>query len=232
MDYKFHYDSLIKKAKSRKPIDGYKERHHIIPRCMGGTDDIDNLVDLTAREHFIAHQLLVKIYPSEYKLALAARLMTKGTKFQARNNREFEWLRIAANKANGEIHRGRKRPPRSKEWCDNISKGLKGNVLSTEHKAKISKKLIGQPKSAEMKANMSKVAKNRTKEHQDKLNKANSKPRSVQTCLNIKEAVSKLPDVTCPWCGKTGRPQAIKSWHFDYCKENPNGLQRKIHSKK
>lgn len=36
----------------------YKERHHIIPKCIGGTNDKDNLIDLYAREHFIAHKLL------------------------------------------------------------------------------------------------------------------------------------------------------------------------------
>ena len=36
----------------------YKERHHIIPKCIGGTNDEDNLIDLYAREHFIAHKLL------------------------------------------------------------------------------------------------------------------------------------------------------------------------------
>lgn len=36
--------------------DEYHERHHITPRCMGGTDDNDNLIDLFAREHFEAHK--------------------------------------------------------------------------------------------------------------------------------------------------------------------------------
>jgi hypothetical protein len=38
--------------------DKYHERHHIIPKCMGGTNDEDNLIDLFAKEHFIAHRLL------------------------------------------------------------------------------------------------------------------------------------------------------------------------------
>lgn len=36
----------------------YHETHHILPRCMGGTDDEENLIDLFAREHFEAHRLL------------------------------------------------------------------------------------------------------------------------------------------------------------------------------
>lgn len=42
------------------PKGEYKERHHIIPKCIGGTNDEDNLIDLYAHEHFIAHELLAK----------------------------------------------------------------------------------------------------------------------------------------------------------------------------
>lgn len=49
----------------------YYEKHHIIPRCIGGSDNELNLVLLTAREHFLAHYLLCKIYGNtihSYKL--------------------------------------------------------------------------------------------------------------------------------------------------------------------
>lgn len=42
----------------------YFETHHIVPKSLGGTDDKNNLVNLTAREHYIAHLLLVKIAKS------------------------------------------------------------------------------------------------------------------------------------------------------------------------
>lgn len=38
--------------------DEYHEEHHIVPKCMGGSNDKDNLIDLFADEHFIAHKLL------------------------------------------------------------------------------------------------------------------------------------------------------------------------------
>lgn len=60
--YARHYNLLIEKAKNRTlPKKIYTERHHIIPRSLGGTDDKDNLVRLTAREHYIAHLLLWKM---------------------------------------------------------------------------------------------------------------------------------------------------------------------------
>lgn len=61
MDYKLHYDTLVTRARGRT-LSGYTETHHIVPLCVGGLDVPDNLVVLTAREHYIAHALLVKIY--------------------------------------------------------------------------------------------------------------------------------------------------------------------------
>jgi hypothetical protein len=51
------------------------ERHHIVPRCLGGSNRKDNLVYLTAREHFLAHKLLVRAYPQQPKLWYALMLM-------------------------------------------------------------------------------------------------------------------------------------------------------------
>ena len=45
------YNSIILRAKAHRELD-YKEMHHIVPKCVGGTDDSGNIVDLTAREHF------------------------------------------------------------------------------------------------------------------------------------------------------------------------------------
>lgn len=63
MDYQKIYDNLIL-SRSCDPLkkDVYYEKHHIIPKCLGGSDDEQNLIYLTYREHFIAHWLLVKIY--------------------------------------------------------------------------------------------------------------------------------------------------------------------------
>jgi hypothetical protein len=58
--YKKIYDNIINRAKSRM-IDGYTEKHHIIPKSLGGSDNSDNLVHLTAKEHFVCHLLLTKM---------------------------------------------------------------------------------------------------------------------------------------------------------------------------
>lgn len=48
--------------------DEYHERHHILPKCLGGLDNDENLIDLFAKEHFVAHRLLVLEHPDNNKL--------------------------------------------------------------------------------------------------------------------------------------------------------------------
>jgi hypothetical protein len=69
------YNNLVKKAKMRSvlrtPV-GLYEKHHIIPKCCGGSNDKSNLVCLTPREHFIAHLLLTKmVYDNNLKIKLS-----------------------------------------------------------------------------------------------------------------------------------------------------------------
>jgi hypothetical protein len=91
MDYQKIYQNLILKGQTRLDTSGlYIETHHIIPRCMGGTDDQSNLVKLTAQEHYLAHLLLTKIYPNNIKLVYAAFMMTVGN---GRNNKLYGWLK-------------------------------------------------------------------------------------------------------------------------------------------
>lgn len=77
------YYSIITKAQRRSEVPDYVERHHIVPECFfksrkrkgrqgwinGDPDSPDNLVSLTAREHFICHLLLVKMVEEAYALA-------------------------------------------------------------------------------------------------------------------------------------------------------------------
>lgn len=59
--YSRWYEQLIAKARDKKPIIGYTETHHVIPRSLGGDNTKKNLVKLTAREHYVAHALLWKM---------------------------------------------------------------------------------------------------------------------------------------------------------------------------
>lgn len=126
MNYSRIYNNLILKAGSRiLPTDVYTERHHIIPKCMGGDDSTSNLIELTAEEHFLAHQLLVKMYPDNYGLIKAASMMTVSGDGQKRvTNKLFGWLRRMHAEA------CRNMP---KEQRDKISAALTGRKLPEEH---------------------------------------------------------------------------------------------------
>lgn len=58
--YTHWYYLIISQAKNRK-VFGYTEKHHVIPKSLGGSNKSSNLVSLTAREHFICHRLLTKM---------------------------------------------------------------------------------------------------------------------------------------------------------------------------
>lgn len=109
MNYQKIYDQLIQKRQidvlNKK--DCYCERHHIIPRSLGGTNNKVNLVNLTAREHYIAHLLLWKLYKAFgnknafYKMASAITRLINGnsqTKLNISqyNSRLYEKARITA----------------------------------------------------------------------------------------------------------------------------------------
>jgi hypothetical protein len=88
VDYKRIYDALIQKARDRV-ASGYYEKHHIVPRCLGGSDEPENIVCLTPEEHYLAHQLLTKIHPSSKGLAKAAHIMCAGRP----TNKYYGWVR-------------------------------------------------------------------------------------------------------------------------------------------
>jgi hypothetical protein len=80
MNYEKHYINLIENYGTvSKPLNGYFERHHILPKCMGGYDDYDNLIYLNARCHLLSHWLLMKAYPEVKGLKIAyATMCTRG----------------------------------------------------------------------------------------------------------------------------------------------------------
>jgi hypothetical protein len=92
MNYQQIYYDIINRGKNRV-LSEYKESHHIIPRCMGGTDDPDNLVDLTPEEHYVCHLLLVKINPGHIGLVRAAMFLTSSNSNVKRNNKMYGWIK-------------------------------------------------------------------------------------------------------------------------------------------
>lgn len=76
MNYTKVHDAIIHRAKMRDRPTCYCEKHHILPRSMGGDDSPENIVVLTAREHFIIHWLLKNIHQNK-QMVYAFFSMTK-----------------------------------------------------------------------------------------------------------------------------------------------------------
>lgn len=93
MDYQKLYNILIQ---NNPPRSGYEESHHIIPRCMGGTDESSNLVKVSARVHFILHWILCKQYPKNRALTYAFNAMCRNDKNQLerkQNSKHYKYAR-------------------------------------------------------------------------------------------------------------------------------------------
>lgn len=125
MDYKKVYDQIIDNRKHNEVTD-YTENHHIIPRSLGGDDDSSNLVRLTAREHFLCHYLLAKMYPKEtqewYKMNHAFLMMKCESMFNSRyyNSRLYAALRKNFSSVMSIIQSGKNNSQYGTMWICNM----------------------------------------------------------------------------------------------------------------
>ena len=115
MNYRKIYSNLIYRGKNRV-LEAYTEKHHVIPKCMGGSDEENNLVNLTPEEHYLAHQLLVKMYPDNHAIAKAAVMMTA----QRPSNKIYGWLRRRHSKAMSISQKGEGNSQFGTRWIHNI----------------------------------------------------------------------------------------------------------------
>lgn len=150
MNYQKHYDLLCERAKERGEPEGYFERHHVIPKCLGGSDDQSNIVKLTPEEHYLAHQLLVKMHPDHNGLVWAALRMTHHSSGSRTNNKLYGWLRRKAQR-NSKARKGKKNGSFGRYWyhhpktlenikClpDEVPEGfIKGRKIRPNNKCKV-----------------------------------------------------------------------------------------------
>lgn len=141
MNYQNHYDRLISRSQLRERPEGYLEKHHIVPKCLGGTNEKYNIVLLTPEEHYVAHQLLVKINPNNIGLNFSAINMCAGNQNQVRNNKLYGWLR----KRLSENKKGQTKENNTKVAL--MATKLTGRTKEThEYLQKISLKMLGRTK--------------------------------------------------------------------------------------
>lgn len=151
----------------------YHERHHIVPICLGGTNEESNLIDLYAREHYCAHRLLALENPDNLKLNFAWWVMsTRSSSTLGRYQltpAEYEEAKIALQKSQSqtktELFKNIENHPwygkhHSEESKRKMSEAKQGRKLTEEHKKKIGNAARGKtlpPRSEESKRKHSKV---------------------------------------------------------------------------
>ena len=129
MDYQKIYDRLVQKNHIFSEGE-YFETHHKIPRSMGGTDDKSNLVNLTAREHYIAHLLLVKIAEKKNDKTLYGKMLyafncmkwgrCKGQRSFKFNSRLYQKMKERYSKLRHRIMQTSRNPSIGKHWVMNM----------------------------------------------------------------------------------------------------------------
>lgn len=246
MDYQRVYGQITERSKRDdvkrrllKKEGAYFEHHHIIPKSQGGSNKRDNLVLLTAREHFICHWLLYKINPCPAN-AYAWWMMSNNngnvhhTDRVRQNSRTYEQARRVFAKAISEQNKGRKISEEQKQILSSLKRGERNHMYgrhhTEEHKRKLSEANSGENNPFYGKKHTD-VSKQKISEAK-KLLVGELHPHFGKTDLHTDSFKQKLSEmykgkprkkphgiVTCPHCHKQGiKPNMIR-WHFDKCKE-------------
>jgi len=207
MNYEKIYAEIIIKHGSQNKFDCYCEYHHIIPRCLGGSDDKTNMIYVVGRVHVLLHWILCKIYPTNRKIFNAFHAMTiiNGHNGRTINTNIIE----SARKYNAQSKIG---VPRSEETKQKISNSMIGNKHSEETKQKIG----SATKSYRQKYKFSHREETKQKlseSHMGKTLKKETKQKISDSMIGNK----KLKTV-CPHCNKVGGYPQMIQWHFDNCK--------------
>lgn len=123
--YLTYYNKIISYRRDNKP-EGYVEHHHINPRSLGGSDESDNIVALTAREHYVCHLLLMRIHSdniNEYmKMVKACMMMiTNCSTTQQRyfTSRVYEYVRKEYSHIRSIEQSGSGNSQYNTKWCYN-----------------------------------------------------------------------------------------------------------------
>lgn len=244
--YTYWYNAIVNRARNRV-VSGYTEKHHIIPQSLGGSNDKDNLVDLTAREHFICHWLLTKIYTGEAKSKMIYALngMKRSNEFAQRyetaiTSRVYEHLKKEFSKVHSATMKGKtpinKGKPMSEEQKAKIRATKAANPFrpTTEWKLAQSIQRTGKKHNQETKEKMSLSAKGKLKgpmsEEGKRIRsesaKGKSKPAGMGEKLSATIAkqlaegthYSQQPKQQCPHCGTFANKARYSGYHGPACK--------------
>lgn len=192
--YRSWYYSIIQRAQSRTIHPKVVEKHHIIPKSLGGGNGLDNLVKLSPREHYICHLLLTKMCEGRAKQKMVYALwaiMNLSNPYQERKivkGRLYESLRLAYIQSQRE-KAGLSHPNRGKKT------GRTKESFTDEWKANISASKKGKP------------TWNKGINHTDET-------KALQSVI-----ARSRPKQECPYCKKlVAGPSNFTRWHGEKCR--------------
>lgn len=214
--YYARYCALIARAQNRKRSVGYTEKHHIVPKFCGGRNYRHNIVRLTPRNHYIAHELLVKCVTVKYKSKASHALWQMSRFTNVRGNKRYmpKSSQFAfARKAKAEAMKGWDPSPywtakgrdsyRRKMrvyWRHNSAWNL-GLKTPIEIRKKVSigtRTAMARP---EVKAKMLGI------------------PKSKAHRRALSSAAKSRPRKTCQYCNTSCQPQMYNRWHGENCRD-------------
>lgn len=195
--YSKWYFLIISYAKAREHLSGYSENHHIIPKSLGGQNNLENKVRLTAREHYVCHRLLTKMvkgkdrnkmFSAWHALSHIWNKNQKREKFKI-TSRSFSILREG--------------------YAKSVSERMKGKIVSQDTKKKLSEAQKGKYLSVETKNKISIASKSRIQTEKQKEKRSES----------LKSFHSKSNNLfVCEKCGcKSKIKTNITRWHNQNC---------------
>ena len=241
--YKKWYSQITQNGKTSK--DEGDERHHIVPRSLGGNDDPQNIAFITPREHFICHWLLTKIYhggEDHWKMINAFRMMRAENPNQQRystkvTSRVYENLKREYSILQSERMTGENNPMWGKTHSDEarrlISEKNTGKKLSEEQIARQVDAQTGRkrkPFSDEWKAKMSvsKLGENNNRygvtvseDTKQKIReKATGRKQSAETIQKKADAIrgKAKPKKLCSHCDQMIAVNTYARWHGSNCR--------------
>jgi hypothetical protein len=242
--YNKWYTTITEQAKNRV-LETYTESHHIVPRSLGGSDEPNNLVNLTAREHFVCHWLLVKMTTGQehHKMLNALRMMRAEkhgqqrytTKITARvyESIKQEYAELQSKQFTG-TGNGMFGKHHTQETKDKIRQKNLGKKLTPEQIEKLKKATTGKKKppiTEEHRAKLSAAkqgnnnnmwGKTHSEETLAKMSaKATGRKQSEETIRKKIEATTgkKREKKLCPHCDQLVAVNGYARWHGAACRQ-------------
>ena len=216
--YKKWYDSIVNHARNRT-IEGYAERHHIVPRSLGGTNDAANLVKLTAREHFICHLLLTKFTTGYDKklmnFALGKFIQNSPLQQRIFNSWEYSKIRESISDARtGHKHSEETRKKMSEKAKGRTpwNKGKSVGPCTEKRKMLLSDYWKGKPKSDMHSKNISKGKLGHTAGMTGKQHSDDTKKKMSESMKGSRGSQQRIEQ--CPHCVDTN----VSHRHIKFCK--------------